>query len=115
MTDSTDLTIGQLAAAVGVSARTIRHYDSIGLVNSTKIARNRCFSEQSLAELALIKDLIELGFSLREVGILLRKDLRPSTDFHMDGEAPSRDMLIKRLALLQGQIAQVSIQLRDYD
>jgi len=74
--DTTDATggqavrIGEAAARVGVSCRTLRYYEELGLL--TPSARTsggaRRYAEQDIARLAHIRELQELmGFNLDEI------------------------------------------------
>lgn len=75
--------IGEVADRLGLSLRTIRHYDEEGLV--TPSARTdggfRLYSEEDIERLALIKRMKPLGFSLGEMRELLAaRDRLASTD-----------------------------------
>ncbi|MDO4355533.1 MAG: MerR family transcriptional regulator [Clostridia bacterium] len=65
--------ISQLSAAAGVSVRTLRYYDSIGLLKPVEQseAGYRLYGEDALDRLRRIALLKELGFSLTEIGRLL--------------------------------------------
>jgi DNA-binding transcriptional MerR regulator len=65
--------IGEVAARVGLSLRTIRHYDQIGLVvpSERSVGRFRLYSEADVERLSLIKTLRPLDFSLEQVRDLL--------------------------------------------
>jgi DNA-binding transcriptional MerR regulator len=68
--------IGQFAALSGVSAKTLRFYDEIGLLRPASIdprTRYRFYVPQQLEELASILALKEIGVPLAEVRGLTRK------------------------------------------
>src|SRR5438132_1334648 len=73
MDDRTLLSIGQIAERSGFPASTIRYYEERGLVRAdTRVGGRRRFNEAILHRLAVIDLLRTAGFSLREIGELLR-------------------------------------------
>ncbi|WP_373270901.1 MerR family transcriptional regulator [Bacillus canaveralius] len=61
-------TITEVAAQFGVSARTIRYYEELGLLSSQRTEGNhRVFSKKELAKLRLIFRGKRYGFSLEEI------------------------------------------------
>jgi len=72
MTDDT-MRIGEVAERTGLSFRTLRHYDEIGLV--TPSARTdggfRLYTEGDVARILLIRRMKPLGFTLDEMRELL--------------------------------------------
>lgn len=67
------MNIGQASAACGVSAKMIRHYESIGLLRPPARAANdyRQYGERDLHELRFIARARALGFSMKEIADLL--------------------------------------------
>ncbi|MET3950805.1 MerR family transcriptional regulator [Arthrobacter sp. UYEF36] len=65
--------IGELAERTGLSLRTIRHYDDVGLLPATARTEGgfRVFSEADASRLMLIKQMKPLGFSLEEMADIL--------------------------------------------
>lgn len=66
--------IGELAERTGLSLRTIRHYDEVGLLPATARTDGgfRVYSENDFERLTVIKQMKPLGFSLEEMAELLR-------------------------------------------
>ncbi|WP_214407979.1 MerR family transcriptional regulator [Pseudonocardia lacus] len=59
--------IGELSERAGVSTRTLRHYEELGLLPARRRANGyREYDEADLRLLAEIRDLVELGFALEE-------------------------------------------------
>ena len=65
--------IGELAERTGLSLRSIRHYDDIGLLPPSSRSEGgfRVYSEADYARLLLIMQMKPLGFSLEEIAELL--------------------------------------------
>lgn len=68
------LTIGQLARSAGVNTETIRYYERIGLFRPTARSASgyRHYSIEQTHRLHFIRRAQQLGFSLDEIGELLR-------------------------------------------
>ena len=67
------LTIGEMAKRSGLTAKMIRHYESLGLLPPAvrSEAGYRHYQEQDVQQLRFIRQARELGFSLPQIGELL--------------------------------------------
>src|SRR5437899_7693749 len=66
--------IGDVAERTGLTAPTIRYYESIGLLKAPPRSATgyRRYSDTTVEELRFIKKAQSLGFSLEEIGEILR-------------------------------------------
>jgi DNA-binding transcriptional MerR regulator len=69
----THLRIGELATATGLTVRTLRHYDQIGLLRPKTRTEGgyRLYGEAEVQRLQQIRSLQSLGFSLEQIGAML--------------------------------------------
>ena len=86
--------IGEAARRAGVSVRTLRHYDQIGLLRPSRVtqAGYRVYDEDALLRLEQILFFRELGFPLGEIGRLMQN---PAYD--------AREAMRRQRALLLAQ------------
>lgn len=101
---STELSIGQLAAQGGVTAKTVRFYEEAGLIPPAARAANgyRTYAQADVERLRFIRAARALGFSLR--------DLREVIALRDRGERPCQQvmqLLQARLSDIDAQIAQL--------
>jgi len=78
--DKSELTIGRLAKAAGVGIETIRYYQRVQLLPTPAPGHNtfRYYPVEMIERIRFIKRAQELGFSLDDIGNLLR--LNDGTD-----------------------------------
>lgn len=97
---------GQFAKLAGVTIRTIRYYDKIGLLKPSKILDNgyRQYCNQDLITLQKILSLKELGFSLEEIYPLLIEDNKASFQESLKLQSTLIDQKIKHLNNLKTAI-----------
>lgn len=87
--------IGEAAERVGLSIRTIRHYEEAGLVLPSARSEGgfRLYTEPDLDRLRVIKRMKPLGFTLEEM-----RDLLDILDAVATAQADDRPALRERLA-----------------
>lgn len=84
-------TIAQLAAEYGVTLRTLRHYEDLGLLRPQRIGTARSYRQRDRIRLELILRGKRLGFSLTEIATIV----------NMYDDAPGE---VGQLEYLLGQI-----------
>lgn len=75
--------IGQVADDTGMSIRTLRHYDELGIVSPSGRSAGgfRLYSDEDMQRILLIRRMKPLDFTLEEIGVFLRAvDTLASTD-----------------------------------
>ncbi|MBP2413236.1 DNA-binding transcriptional MerR regulator [Arthrobacter stackebrandtii] len=88
--------IGDLAEATGLSQRTIRHYDEVGLLPATTRSEGgfRIYTESDLQRMLVIRSMKPLGFTLEEMGELLDTvDTLAANKTDPDGRARLTDFI----------------------
>ena len=96
-----DMTIARLGAAAGVGVETVRYYQRRGLLAVPARAGSvRRYGPEDVRRLRFIRRAQAAGFSLEEIGELIRLD---STD----DRARVRAMASERLAALDARIAEL--------
>ena len=72
--------IGELAREAGLTVRTLRHYDQLGLLSprSRTEGGHRCYTSGDVRRLHRIVALRSLGISLEQIGALLDGDPDPA-------------------------------------
>lgn len=66
--------IGQVADDTGMSIRTLRHYDELGIVSPSGRSAGgfRLYSDEDMQRILLIRRMKPLDFTLEEIGVFLR-------------------------------------------
>lgn len=85
---ATTMKIGQLADATGVSTKTIRYYETIGVMPSPERAANgyRSYPSEAADRLSFIREAQASGLSLVEIQLILElRDQGESTCGHTIG------------------------------
>ena len=106
--------IGELAERTGLSLRTIRHYDDVGLLPARTRTQGgfRVYEEDDVERLQLIKRMKPMGYSLEEMADILRLLLDTSGE-PRDVDVPAqlaeaerrRDKLARNLAQAEELVA----------
>ena len=105
MTRRDGLTVGEVAALVGVSVRTLHHWDRIGLAPASGRTWSdyRVYDDDDVARIHRVLVYRELGFPLAQIGSLL-DDPDADEPAHL---ARQRDLLLDRIARLQEMVSAV--------
>jgi DNA-binding transcriptional MerR regulator len=99
-------TISELAEEFGVTLRTIRHYEDVGLITPERRGTARVFHQRDRTRLRLILRGKRLGFSLPEIRTIVNMyDEQP-------GEAGQLHYLLEQIDVRRGELAQLR---RDID
>ena len=102
---SAGLTVGAAAALVGVSVRTLHHWDRIGLARASGRTWSdyRVYDDNDIARLHRVLVYRELGFPLAEIGALL-DDPEVNERAHLNRQ---RRLLVERISHLQEMVSAV--------
>lgn len=120
MTHSPDaLTVRDAAARLGVTPRTLKYYEELGIVVPVRSeSRYRLYEPADLDKLARVLRLRSLGFSLTAITAMLQKPFEAPDD----GGRPRlssaslkelKDTLAEQLAALDSRVAQVRRELKE--
>ena len=104
--------VGDLAERVGLSVRTLHHWDEVGLLRPSgrTSAGHRLYDEGDLSRLQRILSLRQLGLSLAEIGTWLSRSdrsLAADLELHLsrlDREIAELDALRRRLGRVVGHL-----------
>lgn len=103
--------IQQIARIAGVTSRTLRHYDDIGLVLPSHVGSNgyRYYDERTLVRLQRVLLLRELGLSLPQIGDVLAKDVNEAAVLtsHLSVLQQEQDRLARQIAAVEHTIRSI--------
>ncbi|UFJ40338.1 MerR family transcriptional regulator [Brevibacillus humidisoli] len=102
--------VKEVADLVGISVRTLHHYDEIGLLTPEKTTESgyRIYSDQDLETLQQILFFRELGFPLKEIKEIVNS---PSFD-RREALELQRNMLLEKRSQLDKMIATIDKTIR---
>ena len=105
MTRDDGLTVGRAAALVGVSVKTLHHWDAVGLVRPSgrTAAGYRVYSGDDIARVHRVLVYRELGFPLAEIGAIL-DDPAVDAPAHLRRQ---RSLLAERISHLEKMVGAV--------
>ena len=101
----------ELAAAVGVTPRTVRFYESRGLLNPERAGTVRVYTYSDRARLLLILRGKRLGFSLKEIGDYL--DLYNADPEHIEQLNHIISKSRERIAELEGKFKDLQVTIKE--
>lgn len=106
-----EFSISDLARDFGVTLRTLRFYESRGLIAPARSGMTRIYSARDRARLALILKGKQLGFTLVEIRAMLAneeaKGAAGGKATSVGGLQLSRDQIVEQLELLRSQRAEI--------
>ena len=105
-------TIKKLAQLAGVSTRTLRYYDEIGLLNSSEINENnyRIYNEKNVNKLQQILFYRSLDFPLSEI-----KQLLDDPDFsHLKALKEQQSLLLEKRNQVDALLTNITNTIADY-
>ena len=107
------LKIGEFSKATGLTVKALRHYERLGLVNPywiDKYSSYRYYEESQVHQVKRILDLKALGFSLKQVRILLKDNL--TIDQQYQAFKDKRQELLRQLANNQKRLERLNLHLQ---
>jgi DNA-binding transcriptional MerR regulator len=103
-----DWSIQDIARLAGTTSRTLRHYDSVGLVRPTRIGDNgyRYYDERALVRLQRVLMLRDLGLGIPAIADVLngQKDDTKALLSHLDWLQQERNRLDRQIASVERTI-----------
>lgn len=108
-----EYSIGQVAKAAGTTSRALRHYDSLGLLPPSRVARNgyRYYDDRSLVRLQRVLLLRELGLGLDDIAsVLAAQDANAA-----ERSAAETEVLTAHLELLRQEQHRITTQIQSLE
>jgi DNA-binding transcriptional MerR regulator len=105
-----EYTISDLARDFDVTLRTLRFYESRGLLSPARSGMSRIYSERDRARLALILKGKQLGFTLVEIRAMLANEEKKGFEAgstSVGGLQLSHEQVLEQLELLRTQRAEI--------
>ena len=93
-------TISDLAEEYGVTLRTLRHYEELGLLSPERVGSARVYRQRDRVRLELILRGKRLGFSLGEIAVIVNMYDQPP------GEAGQLEYLLDQCTVRRQELEQ---------
>jgi len=108
--------IGEIAAELGLSTRTIRYYEELGLLGDVRRrgGRRRVYGEEEVARLRFIGKLKLLGLSLDEIAELNDVHAHGSTRGMLERLLPKLDARLEDLEHRMRELGQLRTEIETY-
>lgn len=117
--DAGGFTISDLARDFGVTLRTLRFYESRGLIAPARSGMTRIYSARDRARLALILKGKQLGFTLVEIRAMLANEDKKAGGHEksaaVGGLHLSREQIVEQLDLLRNQRAEIDDAIKELE
>lgn len=99
------LKIGELAKRIGINPKTIRFYEDIGLITSTRAPNGyRVYNSQDESNLLFIRRAQKLGLSLQEIRSIIQ-DIQEGQC--QTAKSQIREMVISKISEIDNQIKEL--------
>jgi len=116
------VTTGELARAAGVSVKTVRYYESIGLLPAPRrtAAGHRVYHREMVDRIAFIRRAQASGLSLAEVGSVLEiKDSGGRSCEHtralLEGHVADLDAQMEQLRVMRVEVSRLAERAAELD
>jgi DNA-binding transcriptional MerR regulator len=117
--DAGGFTISDLARDFGVTLRTLRFYETRGLIAPARSGMTRIYSARDRARLALILKGKQLGFTLVEIRAMLANEDKKAGSHEkaaaVGGLHLSRDQIVEQLDLLRSQRSEIEDAIKELE